>query len=383
MGTGALRVLITNHSLSDYAGTELYVRDLAMRLLARGHTPVVYSTRLGRVADDLRAATIPVTDDLNSVALPPDVIHGQHNPETMTALLHFTDTPAAYFCHGWLARLESPPRFPRILRYVAVDDTCYDRLVCEESIPVERACVILNFVDLARFRPRPPLPAKPSRALVFSNYAREDSYLGAVREACRRAGLALDVVGRRAGNASAQPEQLLGQYDLVFAKARCALEAMAVGAAVVLCDEAGAGALVTTRELETLRRVNFGVRALTSKPDADALTREIARYDASDAAEVSRRVRASAGIEPAVDEIVALYREVIDEYAAGVGREGGAAEGRAAAAYLRWLTLSARAEREAAAHSTTARLQARVLNLPLVGRLARVVARRVAGKSTR
>ncbi|MDQ1590555.1 MAG: hypothetical protein QOG71_1182 [Pyrinomonadaceae bacterium] len=383
MGAGALRVLITNHSLSDYTGTELYVRDLATRLLARGHTPVVYSTRLGRVADDLRAATVPVTDDLNSVALPPDVIHGQHNPETMTALLHFTDTPAAYFCHGWLARLESPPRFPRILRYVAVDDTCYDRLVCEEAIPVERARVILNFVDLARFRPRPPLPAKPSRALVFSNYAREDSYLGAVREACRRAGLALDVVGRRAGNASLQPEQLLGQYDLVFAKARCALEAMAVGAAVVLCDEAGAGALVTTRELEALRRVNFGVRALTSKPDADALAREIARYDASDASEVSRRVRASAGIEPAVDEIVALYREVIDEYAAGVGREGVAAEGRAAAAYLRWLTLSARAEREAAAHSTTARLQARLLNLPLVGRLARVVARRAAGKSTR
>ncbi|MDQ1522699.1 MAG: hypothetical protein QOE47_623 [Pyrinomonadaceae bacterium] len=382
MGVEALRVLITNHSLSDYAGTELYVRDLATRLLARGHTPVVYSTRLGRVADDLRAATVPVTDDLNSVALPPDVIHGQHNLETMTALLHFTDTPAAYFCHGWLARLESPPRFPRILRYVAVDDTCYDRLVCEEAIPVERARVILNFVDLARFRPRPPLPAKPSRALVFSNYAREDSYLGAVREACRRAGLALDVVGQRAGNASAQPEQLLGQYDLVFAKARCALEAMAVGAAVVLCDEAGAGALVTTRELEALRRVNFGVRALTEKPDADALAREIARYDASDAAEVSRRVRASAGIEPAVDEIVALYREVIDEYAAGAGREGVVAEGRAAAAYLRWLTLSARAEREAA-HSTTARLQARLLNLPLVGRLARVVARRAAGKSTR
>jgi hypothetical protein len=381
-GGPPLRVLITNHSLSNYAGTELYVRDLATRLLGLGHAPVVYSTQLGRVADDLRAATVPVTDDLNSLALAPDLIHGQHNLETMTALLHFPDAPAAYFCHGWLARVESPPRFPRILRYVAVDDTCYDRLICEEAIPVERARVILNFVDLTRFRPRPPLPAKPARALVFSNYASEDSYLGAVREACRRAGITLDVAGLKAGHVSAQPERLLGHYDLVFAKARCALEALAVGAAVVLCDRAGAGALVTTGELEALRRLNFGVRALRDELTADTLARQIARYDARDAAEVSRRVRATVGIEAAVDEIVALYREVVDEHAADTaagGTRDGAAEGRAAAAYLRWLCVGRRAEREAVDHSTTARLQARVLGLPIVGRLARAVARRAAG----
>jgi hypothetical protein len=383
--SSSLRILITNHSLSNYAGTELYVRDLATRLVGRGHTPIVYSTQLGQVAEDLRAATVPVLDDLNSLAEPPDIIHGQHNLETMTALLHFPDTPAASFCHGWLARIESPPRFPRILRYVAVDETCYDRLICEEAIPPERARVILNFVDLTRFRARPPLPARPARALVFSNYAGEDSSIGAVREACRRAGITLDVVGLTAGNVAAQPERLLGQYDLVFAKGRCALEALAVGASVVVCDAQGAGPLVTARELEDLRRLNFGARVLREKLDADTLAREIARYDPHDAAEVSRRIRANAGIESAVDEIVALYREVIDEYAAGGERHGAqtAAEGRAAAAYLRWLSLRLRAEREAFQHSTTARLQARLSRLPLLGRVARLVARRAAGKSAR
>lgn len=383
---GSLRILITNYSLSTYAGTELYVRDLAAQLLRRGHTPIVYSTQLGQVARDLRAATVPVVDDLNSLAEPPDLIHGQHNMETMTALLHFPGTPAAYFCHGWLARVEAPPRFPRILRYVAVDETCYDRLVCEEAIPTERARVILNFVDLTRFRARAPLPARPERALVFSNYANEASSIGAVREACGRAGIALDVVGQMAGNASAQPEQLLGRYDLVFAKGRCALEALAVGAAVVVCDAQGAGPLVTTRELEELRRLNFGVRVMREQLDADTLTRQIARYDPHDAAEVSRRIRANAGLESAVDEIVALYREVVDEYQAG-GERGGASvaaeEGRAAAAYLRWLTLSLRAEREALPHSTAALLQTRLLRLPLLGRLARAVARRAAGKPAR
>lgn len=382
-GGGLLRILITNHSLSNYAGTELYVSDLATQLLSRGHTPIVYSTQLGQVARDLRAATVPVVDDLNSLAQPPDLIHGQHNMETMTALLHFPATPAAYFCHGWLARVEAPPRFPRILRYVAVDETCYDRLVCEEAIPAERARVILNFVDLTRFRARAPLPARPARALVFSNYASEESSISAVREACRRVGIALDVVGLTAGNVVAQPERLLGRYDLVFAKGRCALEALAVGTAVVVCDAQGAGPLVTMRELEELRRLNFGVRVLRERLDADALARQIARYDPHDAAEVSLRIRATAGLEAAVDEIVALYREVIDEFTTG-GEPGGAraasTEGRAAADYLRWLTVSLRAEREALHHSTTARLQARLSRLPLLGRLARSVARRAAGK---
>lgn len=385
---GGLRILITNYSLSNYAGTELYVRDLAPRLLSRGHTPIVYSTQLGQVARDLRAATVPVVDNLNSLTQPPDLIHGQHNMETMTALMHFPDTPAVYFCHGWLARVESPPRFPRILRYVAVDDTCYDRLVCEEAIPAERARVILNFVDFTRFQARPPLPAQPARALVFSNYASEDSYLGVVREACRRAGLALDVVGTGVGNTVAQPEGMLGQYDLVFAKGRCALEALAVGAAVVLCDKVGMGALVTTGELEHMRRLNFGARALRGRLDADALAHEIARYDDADAAEVSRRIRASAGIESAVDEIVALYREVIDEYAAagdaaaaGLERDN-TSEGRAAADYLRWLTIQLHADRAAFDNSATARLQTRILRLPLLGRLARAAARKAAGKKS-
>src|SRR4051812_7135144 len=59
-----LRVLIANHTLGPRAGSELYARDVALALLARGHRPVAYSTHLGPVADELRRATVPVVDDL-------------------------------------------------------------------------------------------------------------------------------------------------------------------------------------------------------------------------------------------------------------------------------------------------------------------------------
>jgi len=331
-----MRVLITNNTLGQRAGSELYVRDLATALIARGHTPIAYSTRLGEVAEELRLATVPVIDDLDTLATPPDIIHGQHHVETMTALLRFPGTPAIFLCHGWLPWEEAPPRFPRILRYVAVDNTCRDRLLFEHAIPEAKTRVLLNFVDLSRFRPRRPLPDSPKRALVFSNQVSEHSGLEPVREACHRLGMSLDVVGRAAGNPTAQPEKILGDYDIVFAKARAALEAMAVGAAVVLYDTSGAGPMVTTPDLERLRAVNFGLRALRAPNDAETLALEIARYDAHDAAEVSRRIRATADREQTVDELISLYREVIAEYRSRAADDP-LDEERAAAAYLRRL----------------------------------------------
>lgn len=332
-----LRVLITNHALANRAGSELYVRDLAIALLERGHHPIVYSPLPGEVAEEIRSATIPVIDDLNVLTTPPDIIHGHHHLETMTALLHFPDTPVISYCHGWLPWEETPPRSLRIYRYVAVDHTCRDRLLDEHGIPEEKVRVLLNFVDLQRFQPRGPLPSLPRKALVFSNQADESTHLRAVREACRRAGIELDVIGLNSGRVSAQPEKELVKYDLVFAKARAALESLAVGTAVILCDATGAGPMVTTGQLDQLRPLNFGIRTLRNPLEPEILLREIKRYHPADAAEVSRRIRATAGHEAVVDELISLYREVIAEHQRA-GETDRLIEERETAAYLRWLS---------------------------------------------
>ena len=96
-------------------------------------------------------------------------------------------------------------------------------------MPADRVALLPNFVDTARFLPRAPLPQRPRRALLFSNYANEESHLPAVRAACVAAGLELDVAGAGVGNVIDEPERVLGSYDIVFAKAKAAIEAMAVG----------------------------------------------------------------------------------------------------------------------------------------------------------
>src|SRR5687768_5773929 len=119
-----LRILITNRLLSGRSGTELYVRDLAKALEKRGHSPMVYAPTLGPLAAEIRTAATPVVSDLSTLGSVPDVIHGHHNLETLTGLLAFPGVPALAFCHSSTGWSEAPLRFPRVLRHVAVDDTC-------------------------------------------------------------------------------------------------------------------------------------------------------------------------------------------------------------------------------------------------------------------
>lgn len=328
-----LRVLITNRALVSRTGTETFVFELALALAARGHTPLVYSPYHGPLAESLVTAGIEVRDTLDGFARAPDIVHGHHTEQAIRALLRFPDVPGLYVCHDATWRWDAPPVFPRILRHVTVDENCKER-VAAAGVPAERTRVIYNWVDLARFKPRGPLPARPRRALLFSNYASERTYLGAVREACEGAELPLDVIGAGVGNATTEPEAVLGRYDVVFGKARCALEAMAVGAAVILCDYRGAGPMVRSADVEELRRWNFGARVLRRPLEAQILRAELERYDPADAVEVSRRIRASAGLDGQVDQYVALYREVLAEWGRA-SRPDPRQERRAAAAALR------------------------------------------------
>src|SRR5262245_6058374 len=152
-----LCVLLTNNTLAHHAGSETYLRDVALALLRRGHRPVAFSVLHGAVAEELRRATVPVVDDLTRLGQRPDVIHGHHHLETLIAALTFPDVPIVHFCHGWIPWEEKPLRHPSIRRYVAVDEVCAGRLIHEEGISADAVETLLNFVDLARFRPRDPL----------------------------------------------------------------------------------------------------------------------------------------------------------------------------------------------------------------------------------
>lgn len=231
----------------------------------------------------------------------------------LTALLRFSQVPAIYFCHGWHPQEESPLHFPRILRYVAVSQACYDRLIAN-GIAETKIQILLNFVDLERFQPRGPLPSKPKNALIFSNEANEQNVIPIIRQACAQQGIHLNVVGVGTNNSTDVPEHILEEYDIVFAVGKSALEALAVGTAVIVCDYGKIGPLVSMGNVHQMRQLNFGLRSLINPLTTEAVLREIALYDRDDVHQVSKFIRQDACKNQCIEQLIMLYKDVIHEY---------------------------------------------------------------------
>jgi hypothetical protein len=303
-----LTVLITNIAFAWRSGTEIVIDQIARGLNSRGHRPIVFAPYIGGpLTAGLQRSGIAVVDRLSKVGCTPDIIHGQHNVTTVMALTAFPRTPALFYCHGFDTPKDHPPIVPRIRRYLAVDDCCRESLE-RDGAPRDRIDVVLNAVDLDQYHRRGPLPRRPARALVLT---KGEEHLAVVRSAAAAAGLALDELGPR--TVVDDLPQRLPAYDIVFATARMAKEAIAAGCAVVVSDHRGFAGLATSGTLGEWRRYNFGCRLLVHPTTESRLADAFARYDAKDAARVTDVVRAEDNLESHLDRWEHIYQGILDD----------------------------------------------------------------------
>jgi hypothetical protein len=308
-----VRILMTANFVAVRTGSELYVAELATELQRRGHDVAVYAPALGELARQLRMTGVQIVRRPGDLPAEPEVIHGQGPLAVAAALDRFPTVPALVVCHGHTERFSRRVlHAPSVRRFAGVSRVCVQALL-EQGAPRERTSLQLNFVDTDRFRVRPPLPPKPARALMFSNYAREDSYVELVRAACTEQHVQLDVVGTGMGNSHHDPPTLLPRYDVVFAKGRAALEAAAVGCAVVLCDFAGLGPMVTPDNFDQLRPMNFGFEALTAPHTVAGVRHRLQQYAPVASAAVAKRLRAEGSLRAYVSDLEVSLTAMADE----------------------------------------------------------------------
>ncbi|MFZ2029122.1 MAG: glycosyltransferase [Vitreimonas sp.] len=302
-----MRVLITNLYLSNFSGSENVVELLADGLRRAGHEPVVLAPNLGPQATRMQASGHIVVDRVAAVPARPDVLHLQHTPVALAVLAAFPDTPAVFSCHSALFEVEAPRPHPQIREWIAVDDLCRQRCL-SRGAPNDRLTTILNAVDLERFALRSALPSRPRRALLMAkNFGHHD----VVRTACSEAGIDLDELGRASDRFSDRIELELPKYDLVFGTARMALEAAAVGCAVLVGDARGFAGLLTSDVLESWRSLNFGAGLLSRPMTLENVREAIARYDVGDANRVTSYLRSHASLDQCVANHLAVYQKAI------------------------------------------------------------------------
>jgi hypothetical protein len=306
-----MRILLTNNTLSYRAGSELYCRDLAIALKIRGHEVGAFSTLIGDVAAEMIVAGVEVVSNLSQLSFIPDVIHGQHHLESMMAMSHFSTTPAIFVCHGWIPWEEIPPKFSSILKYIAVDDLCQRRVIETLGIEAKEVEVIRNFIDLDRFPLRSELPSRPKRALVLSNAATNSNFGALIKEACQRLQIdSVDFAGIGSKN-SIETEKFLANYDLVFCKARAAIESIGSGCAVVVVDHAGLFGMADLENYEYLRQFNFGYQTLQKQEiTIENLVVEIDKYDPIDARQLSLKMRNDGDMQRVILQFEKIYQDL-------------------------------------------------------------------------
>ncbi len=328
-----MKILITNNSLANRGGAQTCVRNLARALESMGHSVLAYSCDPSQHERLLENDVVPVATDLETLPFLPDVIHGQHHLNTMSAVTALAGVPAIYHCHGATWQ-DCVVKHPRIYHYLAISRTMAERIMAESNIPHSDITVLLNGVDLARFRHVRTLPPRPARALLFnSRYRPESDTVSAIREASERAGLELDLVGYYFGRKTDQPEKLLPEYDVVFASGLSAIEALASGCAVVVLGRTSCGEMVLPENFDRLRQVNFSIATNSPPPSAERIGSELRRFSAEDCALVTARLRREADFQDSARKLVEIYEQVIERHRNS--RQDLPAEAVATSRYLR------------------------------------------------
>lgn len=308
----SLRILIATHRLGWRSGSETHTRDLVAGLVARGHSCAVYVPELREDGDvrGLRATGVVVTDRLRDIPWNPDIIHGHHRWETIRACVRFPRAAAIQVCHDATNRRDLPAPSAFVSRHCGVDDFCRERVARDSGLPIAAIGFLPNAVDLETFPARRAPPAcPPRRALIFHSGSDPADGFGPVAAACRDLGIEVERIGP--GRFSQSPGDILGSFDLVFGKARCALEAMACGCHVILAGHLGVGPSVTAVNFAELRRRNFGRSLLRAPLTADILAERIRALDENITREVHRLARENCGVDSLAQAAEALYQGVL------------------------------------------------------------------------
>jgi CheY-like chemotaxis protein len=306
-----MKILLVNHTLAYYAGSETFTYALALELTRLGHDVTCFSPRLGKLAERLAEQGIPVVGDLADGPDHVDIIHSHHRHESLLAFARYPHTPMILVCHGVLPWQEQPLKARlNIHRYVAVSEEIRDHLIRDHGIAAGDIVILRNGVDLERFDCRVSIAPRPRQALVLSNYM-PDSQRELVRRVCGRLGIAVREIGRSRSVWNVEEE--INRADVVFGLGRSALEAMACKRVVVVYDYNGGDGLVTPGRFALLRRRNFSGRTFGKLYTEEELAEEILAYDPAIPEELYVSIKAEHDLRRMARQYTALYAVALAE----------------------------------------------------------------------
>jgi GT2 family glycosyltransferase/MoaA/NifB/PqqE/SkfB family radical SAM enzyme/Flp pilus assembly protein TadD/glycosyltransferase involved in cell wall biosynthesis len=312
-GIRHMNVLLTNHHLTDFTGSEVFTFTIADFLKRKGHRVTVLSkyvdNSLRRYFDRIGVAIVHDISALSGETF--DVAHIHHNVMAMEVRRHFTDLPLVFLSHGVIPFLEqNPPIDIGVSLHLAVSEEVHENLI-RHGVDENRVKIFRNIVDSDKFSPRTSLSARPARALILSNkldLATERT----IREACDRLDIVTTFAGMRFGvvNQDYLPD-MINQADIVFTLGRGVIETMMCGRVPIVLDHRGGDGMVTPDNVEHYMKRNFSGRTHRRMYRTDELMLEIVRYEPSFGESLRRMALDRFDADKNIGHLIDVYKEAM------------------------------------------------------------------------
>ena len=250
-----MKVLVTNHHLDQFRGSECFTYAIANELKQRGHSIDVFSFLGGKVQRLMNKFARPV-EIIEAVRKRYDLALINHN--TCVDIVGDEYYKTVQTCHDIFTPLEQPKQGCQ--HYVAVSEeveTHLDKLGYQSTI-------IRNGIDTERFSIRRRTSKTLKRVLALTSNVES---LRIIKDACRLKGVSFHAVD---SEKTWDIEAVINSNDLVFASGRGALQAASCGRNVIVLDKVLDGYLTHNNALD-IRENNFSGRRYNLKCDADRL----------------------------------------------------------------------------------------------------------------
>lgn len=260
------RILVTNHWLKKWGGSETFTYTLIGELVRRGHEVDLFTHVPGLVSDRIKNDFGVVTKIKGEY----DLILANHNT-TVECVYYLGKTVQT--CHGVIPKLERPSGFADTL--VAVSEEVQEATGAKH--------LIRNGIDCERFsmKRRVNTHLKKVLSMVFSDQAN-----AVIKEACDMMGVEM-IAFNKHKNPVFHIEKEMNKVDMVIGLGRCAFEAMSCGRPVVVYDnrpymESYADGYLDMATLGESIKHNCSGRRYKKKLDAKGLAMEMEKYRPED-----------------------------------------------------------------------------------------------------
>jgi tetratricopeptide (TPR) repeat protein/2-polyprenyl-3-methyl-5-hydroxy-6-metoxy-1,4-benzoquinol methylase len=273
------RILISNHHLLDWTGSEVFTLTLAEAIKEAGHDVTVYSNYIDKLKPRFAGAGIRCVETLQEISSEQfDIAHVHHNLNAMEVRHCFPELPVVMCVHGVIPFFEQPPVADcGVAAWLAVSEEVAAHLV-SKGIPESRITVVRNLVRESQFKPSSPIHRKAANALIISNRLDERREM-IIRQACEASGISCRFIGGRFGEAgNGELPGLINGADIVFSLGRGAVEAMLCGRIPVIFDYLGGDGMVTPETLDGIMKCNFSGRSGGNDYSVTGLQEELAKY---------------------------------------------------------------------------------------------------------